>query len=150
MIQTFAPMLSNWRRAVTIGLGLGAAAGWGMLAVSGQSAAETERQLREQVADLQAGQTRLRLERDQFQSAATEVAQLRKQFSLARDEIARVAQDKTQVEPKLLTARPGQNAPSSAGRQSQKGASQTGSIASVPPPPPQAPARPVRTALTKP
>ena len=37
MIRTLAPLIGNWQRAVTVILGLGAAAGWGMLAVSSQS-----------------------------------------------------------------------------------------------------------------
>ncbi|WP_165820383.1 hypothetical protein [Microvirga sp. KLBC 81] len=55
MIQTFAPKRPNWQRVMITVLGLGAAAGWSMFAVAGHSAAETERQLREQVADLRAG-----------------------------------------------------------------------------------------------
>ena len=36
MIRTLAPSIGNRQRAVTVILGLGAAAGWGMLAVSSQ------------------------------------------------------------------------------------------------------------------
>jgi TolA-binding protein len=150
MIQTFASMLPTWQRAVTIVFGLGAAAGWGMFAVSGHSAAETERQLREQVATLQTGQLRLLSERDQLQSAATEVAQLRKQLSLAQDETARLTQERVQVQPKWPPARSSPRTNSPAVRPPQNGVSQTGSITSMPPTPPQAPARAARTALTKP
>ena len=68
MIRTLASLLGDWQRAVTVVLGVGAAAGWGMLAVSSQSAAETERQLQEWVATLQDSQKQLLLERDQIPS----------------------------------------------------------------------------------
>lgn len=55
MIHTFASKLFNWRQALPIVLGLGAAAGWSMFVASGHSSAETERQLREQIVSLQAG-----------------------------------------------------------------------------------------------
>jgi hypothetical protein len=150
MIQTFAPRLPTWQRAVTIVFGLGTATGWGVFAVSGHSAAKTETHLREQVASLQAGQLRLLSERDQLQSAATEVAQLRKQLSLAQDETARLTQERVQVQPKLPTARSPLHTNSPAVRLPQNGASQTGSTTSIPPTPPQAPARSARTSLTKP
>ena len=34
MFRTLASLLGDWQRAVTVFLGVGAAAGWGMLAVS--------------------------------------------------------------------------------------------------------------------
>jgi hypothetical protein len=150
MIQTFAPLFANWQRAATVILGLGAAAGWGMLAVSSQFAAETERQLREQIAALQDSQTQLLLERDQSQVAATELVRLRNQLSSAQDEIARLAQSRTQAQLKVPADRLPLNASSFPGRLSQDGVSQTGSIRSLPPIPPQAPARPAQAVLTKP
>ena len=71
MIQTIASKLFNWRRAMPVVLGLGAAAGWSMFVASGHSAAETERQLREQIVDLQAGQMRLLSEQEQLQRASS-------------------------------------------------------------------------------
>ncbi len=150
MIQTCTPRLSNWRRAVTITLGLGAAAGWSVLAVSGYSAAKTERQLREQVADLQAGQMRLLSERDQLRSAATEVAQLRQQLRLAQDETNRLTPEKISAQSKLPMAQALSHTNSVAARQSQTIVSQTNSLTSPPPTPPRAPARSMRTALAKP
>ena len=85
MIPIFAPLLGNWQRAVTVIVGLGAAAGWGMLAVSNQSAAETERQLWERITILQDSQKQLLRERDQSQVAATELVRLRNQLSSAQD-----------------------------------------------------------------
>ena len=98
MIRTLAPSIGNWQRAVTVILGLGAAAGWGMLAVSSQSAAETERQLQERITTLQDSQKQLLLERDRSQVATAELARLRNQLSSAQDEIARLAQSRTQAQ----------------------------------------------------
>jgi TolA-binding protein len=150
MIQTFTPLLANWQRAVMIILGLGTAAGWGMLAASSQSATETERQLREQIATLQDSQKQLLPERGQSQVAAAELAQLRNQLNSAQDEIARLAQSRTQAQLKGPAGRLPLNAGSSPARLPQNGVSQTGSIRSLPPTPPQAPARPAQAVLTKP
>lgn len=130
-------------------LGLGAAAGWGVLAVSGQSATETERQLREQIATLQDSQRQLLLERNQAQVAVTELVGLRNQLSSAKDEIARLAQSRTQAQPRVPADRLPLHASSSPARLSQNGVSQTGSTRSLPPTPPQAPARPAQVALSK-
>ena len=97
MIPIFAPLLGNWQRAVTVIVGLGAAAGWGMLAVSNQSAAETERQLWERITILQDSQKQLLRERDPSQVAATELVRLRNQLSSAQDEIARLASPKLRL-----------------------------------------------------
>ncbi|PVE20219.1 hypothetical protein DC522_33640 [Microvirga sp. KLBC 81] len=150
MIRTFTPLLANWQRAVTVILGLGAAAGWGMLAISSQSAAETERQLWEQIATLQDSQKQLVLERDRSQVATTELAQLRNQLNSAQDEIARLAQSRTQAQLKGPADRLPLNASSSLARLPQTSGSQTGSIRSLPPTPPQAPVRPAQAVLTKP
>jgi hypothetical protein len=150
MIQAFAPLLANWQRAATVVLGLGAAAGWGMLAVSSQSVAETEHQLREQIATLQDSQKQLLLERDQSQVAATELVRLRNQLSSAQDEIARLAQSRTQAQLKGPADRLPLNASSSLARLPQTSGSQTSSIRSLPPTPPQAPVRPAQAVLTKP
>jgi septal ring factor EnvC (AmiA/AmiB activator) len=150
MIQTFTPLLANWQRAVTVILGLGAAAGWGLLAVSSQSAAETERQLRERIATLQDSQKQLLLERDQSQGATAELARLRNQLSSARDEIARLAQSRTQAQLKGPADRLPLNASSTPARLAQNDVPQTGSIRSLPPTPPQAPPRPAQAAPTKP
>jgi len=143
MIQTFASKLSNWRRAMPVVLGLGAAAGWSMFAVSGHSAAETERQLREQIVDLQAGQMRLQSEQEQLQIATTEVVQLRNQLRMAQDEATRLAQESLPAQSLL-------NAKSPAARQLQNASAQASSTSSMPPPPPRAPARPAGSALVKP
>jgi len=150
MIQTFAPLLANWQRAVTVILGVGAAAGWSMVAVSSQSATETERQLREQIATLHDNQKQLLLERDQSQVAVTEIEGLRRQLSSAQDEIARFAQSRTQAQPKGPPDRLPLHASSSPARLSQNGVSQTSSTRSLRPTPPPAPARPPQAALPKP
>jgi septal ring factor EnvC (AmiA/AmiB activator) len=150
MIRTLAPLFGNWQRAVTVILGLGATAGWGMLAVSSQSAAETERQLQEQIATLQDSQKQLLLERDQSQNITAELARLRDQLSSARDEIARLAQSRTQAQLKGPADRLPLDANSFPARLSQTGVSQTGSIRSLPPTPPQAPPRPAQAAPPKP
>ena len=148
MIRTLAPLFGNWPRAVTVILGIGAAAGWGILAISSQSAAETERQLQERIATLQDSQKQL--ERDQSQGATAELARLRNQLSSAQDEIARLAQSRTQAQLKMPADRLPLDANSSPARLSQNGISQTGSLRSLPPTPPQAPPRPVQAAPTKP
>jgi hypothetical protein len=150
MIRTLAPLFGNWQRAVTVILGVGAAAGWGMLAVSSQSAAETERQLQEQIATLQDSQTQLLLKLDRSQGAFTELARLRNQLSSAQDDIARLGQSRTQAQLKGPADRLPLDASSSPARLSQNGVSQTGSIRSLPPTPPQAPPRPAQAAPTKP
>jgi biopolymer transport protein ExbB/TolQ len=150
MIQTFPPRFPNRRQIVTIALAVGTAVGWGVFAVSSYSAANAERQLRQQVADLQAGQSLLQSERNQLQRADVEVAQLRKQLSLAQDETARLVQEKVSAQPKLPTAQSLLHVNSSAARQSRTIVSQTNSITSTPPTPPRAPARSMRTALAKP
>jgi TolA-binding protein len=149
MIRTLAPLFGNWQRAVTVILGLGATAGWGMLAVSSQSAAETERQLQERIATLQDSQKRLMLERDRSQVASAELARLRIQLSSAQDEIARLAQSRTQAQLKGPADRLPLDASSSPARLSQNSVSQTGSVRSLPPTPPQAPPRPAQAAPTK-
>ena len=150
MIRTLAPLFGNWQRAVAVILGIGAAAGWGILAISSQSAAETERQLQERIATLQDSQKQLLLERDQSQGATAELARLRNQLSSAQDEIARLAQSRTQAQLKMPADRLQLDANSSPARLSQNGVSQTASIRSLPPTPPQAPPRPVQAAPTKP
>jgi hypothetical protein len=150
MIQSFASKLPHLRHAKTRVLGLAAAAGWSLFAVSSYSAAETERHLQEQIVDLQAGQVRLLSERDQLQSAATEVAQLRRQLRMAQDEAARLTQERVSAQPKLSPAQPILNANSLVVRQQPNVAARAGSTSSMPPTPPRAPARPVGAALTKP
>ena len=150
MIRILAPLIGNWQRAVTVILGLGAAAGWGMLAVSSQSAAETERQLQERITTLQDSQKRLLLERDRSQVATAELARLRNQLSSAQDEIARLAQSRTQTQLKGPADRLPLDASSPSARLSQNGVSQTGSIRRLPPTPPQAPPRPAQAAPAKP
>ena len=149
MIPIFAPLLGNWQRAVTVIVGLGAAAGWGMLAVSNQSAAETERQLWERITILQDSQKQLLRERDQSQVAATELVRLRNQLSSAQDEIARLALSRTQAQLRVPADRLPPNTSSSNTRPAQLGVSQTGSIRSLPPTPPQAPARQAQATPSK-
>ena len=149
MIRTLASLLGDWQRAVTVVLGVGAAAGWGMLAVSSQSAAETERQLQEWVATLQDSQKQLLLERDRSQVASAEVARLRDQLNSAQAEIARLAQGRTQAQLREPVDRLPVDGSSSPARLSQSGVSQTGSIRSLPPTPPQAPPRPAQAVPTK-
>jgi hypothetical protein len=150
MIRTLTPLFGNWQRAVTVVLGLGAVAGWSMLAISSRSAAEAERQLQERIATLQDSQTQLLLERGRSQVATAELARLRNQLSSAQDEIARLAQSRTQAQLKGPADRLPLDASSSPARLSQNGVSQTGSIRSLPPTPPQAPPRPVQAAPRKP
>jgi outer membrane murein-binding lipoprotein Lpp len=149
MISTIALMLSHPRRAVMVVLGLGAVAGGGIFAASGQSAAKIEPAIQEQVTSLQARQTKLITERNQAQTTAPDIMQPRQQPGFAQDEMARLAQDRTQILPRSPAARPLLAAAPSAVRQPQNRVSQEGSVARTPAHPPQAPARPVRTALKK-
>ena len=149
MISTIALMLSHPRRAVMVVLGLGAVAGCSIFAASGQSAAKIEPVVQEQVSSLQVRQTQLITEPDQLQTTAPAIMQPRQQPGFAQDEMARLAQDRTQILPRLPAARPPLAAASSAVRQPQNRVSQTGSVAHPPAHPPQAPARPARTVLKK-
>ena len=149
MIRTLAPLLGNWQRAVTVILGLGAAAGWSLLAVSSQSSAETERQLQDRITTLQDSQKQLLREREQSQDATAELARLRNQLGNAQDEIARLAETRTQAQLKVPADRLPLDASSSPARLSQTGVSQTGSIRSLPPTPPRAPTRPAQAVLPK-
>jgi len=150
MISTIALMLYHPQRAVMVVLGLGAVAGCSIFAASGQSAAEIERPIQEQVTSLPTRQTQLKTEREQPQATAPAITQPRQQPGFAQDEIARLAQDRTQILPRSPTARPQLAAAPSASRQPQNRVSQAGSVARPPARPPQAPVRPTRTALKKP
>jgi len=148
MIQTFARILRKWQQTVSIILGFGAVSGWGMVAVASHSTAATERQLHEQIADLQTSQMRLLSERDQLQSAVAEVTQLRQQLRLAQNETAHLIQERAQIQPKPPIAQPPHRANLPATRQPQNVVVQASSTASMHPTPPRAPVRSARTALT--
>jgi hypothetical protein len=98
MIQECVPRLSNLHRAIILGLGLSAVSGWGLLAVSSQSSAEVERQLRGQVSSLQEIQTQLLSERAQTQASLSEVAQLHAQLAAAQTELVRLSQLRDQAQ----------------------------------------------------
>jgi hypothetical protein len=155
MISTIAPMFLRSRRVVMVVLGLGAVAGGGMFAATGRSAVTIEppaqeQVVRGQVSSPQARQTKLMTEPDQPQTTASAITPPRQQRGFAQDEIARLAQDRTQVLPRSLAARPPLAASSSAVRQPQNRVSQAVSMARAPASPPRAPARPTRTAVAKP
>jgi hypothetical protein len=146
MFQAFTRTLPRRYQAAAVLLGLGAAAGWGLLSGSHGLIAEPEHQLSAPAAQFRAAQSPALPERDQAQSPATEVPGSSMSTGFAQKEIARLSQEKVLVQPKQVMARLPLQAVSSAGRQPQSGVPQAGLIARKPPTPPQAPARRVRTA----
>jgi hypothetical protein len=146
MFHTLARILPRRYPAALVVLSLGAAAGLGTFASSGQSGAETKGQLKTLASEHPAGHTQIPSERNQPQSTATPVQNQPVQSGFAQIEIARLAQEKALVQPKPLQSRLPLPLVSSAGRKPQNGVPQAGSIAMKPPTPPQAPARRVRTA----
>ena len=105
MFYASAPRLSNVSRAVILGLSLSAATGWCTFAVSKQSSAEVERQLRDRVASLQEDGAQLLAERTKTQVSLSEVAQLRTELVAARGEIHRLSQSRDQVQTELPPVR---------------------------------------------
>src|SRR5829696_1155041 len=80
-------------RWVLVGaLSLSAAAGWGLFAVSSQSATEIERQLRGELGSLQESQAKLLSEQSKMRAAVSEMAQVRTDLATARTEITRLSQ----------------------------------------------------------
>ena len=146
MFQAFMRTLPRRYQAAAVVLGLGAVAGWGLLSGLRGSPAEPERQLSAPIADLPTSQRPTLPERDKAQSPATEIPDPTMSSGFAQKEIARLAQEKVLVQPKPAMTRPALQVSSSAGRQPQTGAPQTGLVARKPPIPPQAPARRVSTA----
>jgi hypothetical protein len=147
MFQAFMRTLPRrYQAAAVVVLGLGAVAGWSLLSGSRELTAEPERQLSAPAAELPTSQRAILPERNKAQSPATEIPDPSMSSGFAQKEIARLAQEKVLVQSKPVIARPALQASSSAGRQPQTGAPQTGLVARKPPTPPQAPARRVSTA----
>jgi hypothetical protein len=146
MFQAFTRTLPRRYQAAAVVLGLGAVAGWSLLAGSRGLTAEPAHPSSAPADELSAGPRPPRPERDKAQSPASEVSGFGMASGFAQTEIARLAQEKVLVQPKPVTARPPLQAASSAGRQPQNGDPKAGLMARKPPTPPQAPARRVRTA----
>ena len=128
MFQAFARTLPRRYQAAAMVLGLGAVAGWGLLAGSRGVPAEPARQAPAPAAESPANQRPPLPDRDKGQRAAPEVAAPSIASGFAQTEIARLAQEKVPAQPKPVAARPPLQATSSATR------------------PPQAPGRRLRTA----
>ncbi len=128
MIQECVPRLSNLHRAIILGLGLSAVSGWGLLAVSSQSSAEVERQLRGQVSSLQEIQTQLLSERAQTQASLSEVAQLHAQLAAAQTELVRLSQLRDQAQAELPPAQSGVSGKVRQFNENSDSVSETGSI----------------------
>jgi hypothetical protein len=146
MFQAFTRTLPRRYQAAAVVLGLGAVAGWSLLAGSRGLTAEPAHQSSGPADEVSAGPRTPRPDRDKAQSPATEIPGFGMASGFAQNEIARLAQEKVLVQPKPVTARSPLQAASSAGRQPQSGVSKAGLIARKPPTPPQAPARRIRTA----
>jgi hypothetical protein len=106
MFRERVTRLLSVHRVLVVMLSLSAAAGWGSLAVSSQSATETERQLRGELAGLQDAQAKLLSERAKTRASLSEMAQLRTDLAAARSEVARLAGLVGQAQPEPPPVRP--------------------------------------------
>jgi hypothetical protein len=106
MFRESAPRLLNVRQGLILALSLSAAAGWASFALSRHLSAEMERQLRNQVADLQATGGQLLAETANTQASLAEMAQLRADLAAARSEINRLAQSREQAQVASPPVRP--------------------------------------------
>jgi hypothetical protein len=91
MVRELITRLLSIHRVLVLTLGLSAAAGWVSYAVSRQSSAGLEGQLRRELASLQDTQTKLLSEQLKTRVSLSEMAQLRADLAAARIEIARLS-----------------------------------------------------------
>jgi hypothetical protein len=106
MFRERATRLFNAHRILVLTLSLSAAAGWASFAVSSQSSAEVQDQLRREVTNLQDAQARLLSEQSKARASLSEMGQMRADLAAARTEIARQSQPMGQPKPELPPGRP--------------------------------------------
>jgi hypothetical protein len=106
MFQESASRLSNVHRGLIVALSLSAAAGWASFALSRHASVEMDRQLRSQVAGVQATQSQLLAERTKTQASLSEIPQLRRELATARSEINRLSQARDPTLADLPPVRP--------------------------------------------
>jgi DNA-directed RNA polymerase beta subunit len=128
MFQRSAPRLWNVNCGLIMALSLSAAAGWASFALSRHSSAEMERQLRAQVADLQATGSQLLAERTKTQVSLSEMVKLRGELAMARSEVNRLSQARDQTLADLSPVRPNAKGASLRPNNANDDVSRTGSI----------------------
>src|SRR5919112_1869267 len=84
----------NAHRVLSLTVSFLALVGWGTFAYSAGSSASTERELRAELAQLQAVQDQLRTERDQQQAKVGDLAQIQAKLASAHDELESLAQNR--------------------------------------------------------
>jgi TolA-binding protein len=104
MFRELAPRLFTAKHGLVLCLSLTAAAGWASFAVSSQSSAEMERQLRRQETSLQDTQTQLLSERTRTQASLSEMAQLRADLAAIQSKVNRLSQSRDQARAELAPA----------------------------------------------
>ena len=128
MFQESASRLSNVHRGLIVALSLSAAAGWASFALSRHSSAEMERQLRSQVAALQATGSQLLAESTKSQASLSEIPQLRRELATARSEINRLSQARDPALADLSPARANAKGANLRSNDANDDVSRTGSI----------------------
>jgi uncharacterized protein (DUF3084 family) len=109
-------------------LAIGAIAGWGMHFISSHSAAEVERQLREQVSDLHRIQMELLSEKEQTTTAVGDLQALRTELEKLRQEADLLTQARDLAQAELVTAATGMKELMSQMKQAGGNVSATGSV----------------------
>lgn len=128
MFRESAPRLLNVRQGLILALSLSAAAGWASFALSRHSSAEMERQLRSQVAGLQATGSQLLAERTKTQVSLSEMVKLRGELAMARSEVNRLSQARDQTLVGLSPVRPNAKGANLRSNDANDDVSRTGSI----------------------
>jgi hypothetical protein len=128
MFRESAPRLLNVRQGLILALSLSAATGWASFALSRHSSAEMERQLRSQVADLQATGSQLLAENTVTQASLSEMAQLRADLAAARSEVTRLTQSREQAQVASPPVRPEAKGANLRSNDANDDVSRTGSI----------------------
>jgi chromosome segregation ATPase len=128
MAQRYASSPVDFSRVIILALGFGTITGWGMYALSKQSAAEVESQLRGQVRHLHQVQMDLLSERQRTTTAIGDLEQLQSQVSKLRQEADLLTQARDLAQAELVTAATGMKDLISQLNSSGNDVSTTGSI----------------------
>ena len=104
IIKTSATRRINAHRALSLTLSFLALAGWGTFAYSAGSSEDTQRQLRQEVAQLTASQDQLLAERQQLQDTVGEAAELRAKLASAHAELRTLAEKREQAKVQVAAA----------------------------------------------
>ncbi|MPR11210.1 hypothetical protein [Microvirga tunisiensis] len=128
MFRESASRLSNVHRGLIVALSLSAAAGWASFALSRHASVEMDRQLRNQVAGVQATQSQLLAERTKTQASLSEIPQLRRELATARSEVNRLSQARDPTLADLPPVRPDAKGANLRSNDANDDVSRTGSI----------------------